>query len=85
MNTPKDRIVLNDIYEIVELVSEALRHSEANKVTASRLDEAHAYCQQYLMPEAWGKNVWHSILDDAIRMRKEKEPLTGWSEKREKS
>lgn len=34
-------------------------------------DEAHEYCQKYLMPEAWGKNIWHAILEDAIKLRKE--------------
>ena len=69
MNIPKERIVFNDPYEVVEFISDAIRHSEANKETSTRLDEAHEYVQKYCMPEGWGKNVWHSILDDAIRMR----------------
>ena len=38
----------------------------------SRSMDAHDYCHKYLMPHAWGKNVWHAVLDDAIRMRKER-------------
>lgn len=37
---------------------------------SKRADEAQEYCQKYLMPEAWGSNIWHAILDDAIRLRK---------------
>lgn len=40
---------------------------------ASKTNEAHTYCQKYLMVEGLGKNVWHSILEDAVRMRKELE------------
>lgn len=38
-----------------------------------KTDEAQAYCQKYIIAESWGKNVWHCILEDAIRMRKELE------------
>lgn len=44
-----------------------------------RSKDAHAYCQKYLMPAAWGHNVWHAILDDAIRMRAILDKLSGSS------
>ena len=71
MNIPKDRIIIEDQYQLIEIIADAIRHAESNKITSERLSEAHDYCQKYLMPEAWGKNVWHSILDDAIKMRDE--------------
>lgn len=40
---------------------------------STRNDEAREYCQKYLMPNAWGENVWHAILDDAQKLRQEKE------------
>ncbi len=69
MNNLGDRLTLDNEYEVVEIVSEAIRHMHANRDTSRRLQEAHDYCLEHLMPTAWGKNVWHSILDDAIRMR----------------
>ncbi len=38
-------------------------------LNAVRLADAHAYNQQYLLPQAAGADVWGSILDDAIRLR----------------
>lgn len=35
--------------------------------------EAHNYCAKYLMPGAWGRNVWLEVLNDAYRMRRELE------------
>jgi hypothetical protein len=37
--------------------------------TSTRAAEAEAYCQEHLMPRAWGANMWHAILDDAKRSR----------------
>ena len=71
MNKPEDRIVLDDIYQLIELVSDAIRHSEANKITSQRLDDAHDYVGEYCFLEGWGKNVWHTVLDDAIKLRRE--------------
>jgi len=71
MNKPEDRIILNDVYEVIELISDAIRHSKSNKNTSERLNEAHDYVHEYCMEVGWGKNVWHTILDDAIRMRRE--------------
>lgn len=47
--------------------------AEAWDIVSKRAKDAHKYCQDYLMPDAWGRNIWHAVLDDAIRMRKEKE------------
>lgn len=69
MNRPDDLIVFNDPYEIVEFISATIRHAEAHKETSKRLKDAHDYVQRYCMPDGWNKNVWHTILDDAIRMR----------------
>lgn len=69
-SSPEERLVFEGPYEIIEYLTRIIGHSEANKMTSLRLQEAHEYCQKYLMPDAWGKNVWHSILDDAIKMRK---------------
>lgn len=55
--------------ELNSLLGKAAAYNNITK----REKEAYEYCQKYLMPEAWGKNVWHAILDDAIRMRKENE------------
>ena len=37
------------------------------------LKEAHDYVQKYCVGEKWNKNVWHAILDDAIKMRMSQE------------
>jgi hypothetical protein len=37
--------------------------------TAQRLEDAQAYCQKHAPARTLGRNVWHVILDDAIRMR----------------
>jgi hypothetical protein len=71
VNTPKDRLLFDNPYELVEWIARAIRHYEANIVTSERLKEAHDYVEKYCMPDGWGKNVWHSILDDAIKLRKE--------------
>lgn len=60
-------MVLDEIYNQVHL---AQSKSEAYDIIALRSNDAQEYCQKHL-PEAWGKNIWHAILDDAIRMRKE--------------
>lgn len=39
----------------------------------SHTNEAHNYCAKYLMPGAWGRNVWLEVLNDAYRMRRELE------------
>lgn len=39
----------------------------------SHMAEAHNYCAKYLMPGAWGRNVWLEVLNDAYRMRRELE------------
>lgn len=71
MLIPKERLVFSDVYELIEYLTKTIRQAEANIANSERLDEAHDYCQKYCMPEAWGKIVWHSILDDAIKLRKQ--------------
>lgn len=39
----------------------------------SHTSQAHNYCAKYLMPGAWGRNVWLEVLNDAYRMRRELE------------
>jgi len=73
MNIPSEKIIFDDCYEVVEWINKQIRQAEANVNTSLRLTEAHEYVQKYCFPEGWNKNVWHTILDDAIRMRKEKE------------
>lgn len=72
MTSPKDRIVFENAYEIAEYIGRVIAHDEAYKHTCERLNDAHEYVQKYCMPEGWGINVWHTILDDAIRLRNEK-------------
>lgn len=67
----KVKLEFENAYEITEYINKAIRNSEAWEYTANRLGEAHDYCKNNLMPNAWGRNVWHAILDDAIRMREE--------------
>ncbi len=44
--------------------------------TSERAQEAHDYCNQYLKADAWGRNIWHAVLDDAKRMRAKLDELT---------
>jgi len=73
MNSLKDKMIFNNRYEIIEWLSREIGHAHANEDTSRRLSDAHEYVQKYCMLDGWGKNVWHTILDDAIKMRKEKE------------
>lgn len=34
-----------------------------------RAEEVHEYLRQYRMPEAWGRNIWHALFDDALELR----------------
>lgn len=61
----------DEINRTLDTVNRLANEAFAYNLIESRADEAHAYCQQYLIPSALGKNIWHAILDDAIRMRKE--------------
>ena len=67
-------IVFHNDYEIIEWLTRIIGRAHSYEVTSTRLGEAHEYVQKYLMPDGigWGQNVWHSILDDAIRMRNQK-------------
>lgn len=55
--------------EILDYLKECMLGYMSDQHTSSRLQDAHAYCQKYLSAESLGRNVWHVILDDAIRMR----------------
>jgi hypothetical protein len=66
--------LINQLRHVVKICEgEAL----AYRATDKRGTEAHAYCQKYLMPAALGHNIWHAILDDAIRMRKKIDDIFG--------
>lgn len=60
----------SEINRAIEMIHRVAGEAYAYLIVSSRADEAHKYCQEYLMPQAWSKNIWHAILDDAIRMRK---------------
>lgn len=54
-------------------ISNTIDKAMAYDIITTRAIDAQEYCRKYLMPHAWGRNIWISILDDAIRMRKELE------------
>lgn len=56
---------------LAEELGRLAREAAAYRATAVRLDEAHVYAKIHLMPGAWGKNVWHALLDDAVALRAE--------------
>lgn len=74
---------------IREAVKRLMGRAElAGKATAwdsinTRSTDAHAYCRQYPMAASWGKNTWHSILDDAIRLRRLNEEVTNLARNRQ--
>ena len=67
----------HEINKALDVLSRVAEEAFAHAVINERAGEAHKYCQDYLMPKAWGQNIWHAILDDAIRMRKELEANNG--------
>ena len=69
--SPSARLSFESPYEIIEFIARMINNSVAWESTSTRLDDAHKYVQQYCMEEGWGHNVWHTVLDDAIRLRKE--------------
>jgi len=69
MNTPKDKLEFGDRYEIANWLSDQIRHAHANEITSERLSDAHKYVHEYCLLDGWGKNVWHTILEDAIKLR----------------
>lgn len=68
----KAKLKFDNTYDCIDYISRLVREGEAHEFLNMRSAEAHKYCHDYLMPDAWGKNVWHAILDDAIRMRQQK-------------
>lgn len=63
-------------YELIQYIERMIRESSAYNETSIRLGDAHEYVKQYCMPDGLGKNVWHTILDDAIKMRNRIKELT---------
>lgn len=61
----------NAITNINTSVNKLVSDSLAYISISERATDAHNYCQKYSMPNAWGRNIWHVILDDAIRLREE--------------
>lgn len=76
MTTPSERLIFNNKYEVSEWLIKQINQSQAWEFTAEKLDEAHAYVQKYCMPDGWGANVWHTILQDAINLRKKLEEFS---------
>lgn len=52
-------------------INDLIQDSLALNAINIRHKDAHDYCIKYQIPGAWGKNLWHAILDDAIRLREE--------------
>lgn len=73
-SSPDERMTFNNDYEIIDYISSLVNKADAWNYTALRLEDAHKYVEKYCKVEGWGKNVWHTILEDAIRMRKLYEP-----------
>ena len=71
MNSPQDRLLFNNKWELADYLSGLINKAEAYIETSQMLNEAHEYVQKYCMKEGWGRNVWHTVLKDAIRMREE--------------
>ena len=61
----------SDINRTLNSVNRLASAALAWEIINMRSIEAHEYAQKYLIPVAWGENIWHAILDDAIRMRNE--------------
>ncbi len=54
-------------------IENTIDKAQAFDILNSRAIEAHNYCTRHIQVEAWGRNVWIAILEDAIRMRAELE------------
>lgn len=59
--------------QLIDILDLLLDKARAHDVISSRLGDAHDYCDKYL--PALGLNVWHAVLDDAIRLRARIEEL----------
>lgn len=66
----KTPLIFKDSYEVGEFLEKQLRAAEAWEATATRLDDFHKYVEKYCLQEGLGKNVFHTVLDDAIKLRK---------------
>lgn len=65
-------LVFNNPYEVSDWFQTQISHAEAHKLISKRVNDAHDYVRKYGVGRL-GDNVWHIILDDAIKLRKEKE------------
>ena len=81
IDLPSD--VVESLLGVDQRMAEMEGKVAAYEFTDTRSDEAHAYCQQHLMPKAWGRHIWHSILDDAIASRAKLTAARQWVEARE--
>ena len=70
---PDGTLTFDNEYDVADFVATAINQAQAWQATAERLDDAHKYVHRYMGVAGWGKNVFHTILDDALRMRKENE------------
>ena len=65
-------INLKDLVPLFNEISYASACKDALHLIQERSQEAQKYCEKYNLGQ-WGDSVWHAVLDDAIRMRKELE------------
>lgn len=63
-----------DLIKLTNELHHVYQESLAWKQISERSREAHMYCQKN-KAGILGENVWHIILDDAIRLRAENERL----------
>ena len=54
---------------IINQLSTMQSKAVAWDAVTTRIDEAIAYCREHKLPI--GQLVWHAILDDAIKLRKQ--------------
>jgi hypothetical protein len=72
--TETGQLVFDSDWEVAEYVTERFRRAEAYDSIVVKNQDYHKYAKDYLMPDAWGRNVYHSVIEDAIEMRKVFEP-----------
>jgi len=68
----EDRCNMEHKSEIASLHAEVRRldnYRVAYEETSRRAEEAHEYASRQIGAPALGRNVWHAVLDDAIRLR----------------
>jgi len=68
-------MTISEINKTLDKINQIAEYAIAYYQTDERTHDAQEYCQKYLMPDSWGKNIWHAVLDDAIKMRRELENI----------